>query len=83
MNHLVQKITDPKNVLWLRSNKITRSFVVQILVYPTFVNICCLFVLTFIAPKMKIDEFVNNVDPDEVAQKEPPHQGLLCLLAIF
>ena len=32
---------------------------------------------------MKIDEFVNSVDSDEVAQKEQPHQGLICLLSIF
>ena len=31
------------------------------------------------APKTKIFEFANSVDPDEAALKEPPHQGLHCL----
>ena len=28
---------------------------------------------------MKILEFANSVDPDEVAHNEPPHLGLHCL----
>ena len=28
---------------------------------------------------MKIIEFVNSVDPDEVAHNEPPHLHLHCL----
>ena len=28
---------------------------------------------------MKIDEFANSVDPDEVAHNEPPHLDLHCL----
>ena len=36
-------------------------------------------VLTLDAPKMKIVEFINSVDPDEVAH-EPPHHNLHCLL---
>ena len=28
---------------------------------------------------MKIVEFANNVDPDEVAHHEPPHLDLQCL----
>ena len=31
------------------------------------------------APKTKIVEFANNVDPDEVAHNEPPYIGLHCL----
>ena len=29
--------------------------------------------------KMKILEFANSVDPDEVAHSEPPHMDLHCL----
>ena len=29
--------------------------------------------------KMKIINFANSVDPDEVAHDEPPHLDLLCL----
>ena len=32
------------------------------------------------ASKMKIGEFVNSVDSDEVAHNEPPHLDLHCLL---
>ena len=31
------------------------------------------------APNRKIVEFVNRVDPDEVAHNEPPHLDLHCL----
>ena len=30
---------------------------------------------------MKIAEFSNSVDPDEVAHNEPPHLNLHCLLS--
>ena len=36
-------------------------------------------VLTLKAPKFKIVESANSVDPDEVAHNEPPHLDLLCL----
>ena len=29
--------------------------------------------------EMKIVEFANSIDPDEVAHGEPPHMDLLCL----
>ena len=29
--------------------------------------------------KTKVAEFANSIDPDEVAQSEPPHQDLHCL----
>ena len=32
---------------------------------------------------MKTAEFANSVDPDEVAQNEPPHLDLYYLLSIF
>ena len=32
---------------------------------------------------MKIYEFAKSVDPDEVAQYEPPHLALHCLLLVF
>ena len=35
--------------------------------------------LTLVAPKMKKVEIANRVDPDEVAQHEPPHLDLHCL----
>ena len=35
--------------------------------------------LTFNTPRMKIAEFANSVDPDEVAHNEPPHLDLHCL----
>ena len=41
---------------------------------------CCK--LTFQAPKLKIVEFANSVDPDEVAHYEPPHLYLHCLFAL-
>ena len=31
-------------------------------------------------PETKIAELANSVDLDEVAQDEPPHQALHCLL---
>ena len=36
-------------------------------------------VLTLEAPDMKVIEFANSIDPDEVAHHEPPHLDLLCL----
>ena len=36
--------------------------------------------LSFKTPDMKIVEFANSVDPDEVAHSEPPHLDLYCLL---
>ena len=33
--------------------------------------------------KMKVVEFGNSVDPDEVALNEPPHLDLHCLLSGF
>ena len=33
--------------------------------------------------KMKIVEFANSVDPDEVAQNEPPYLVLHCLPSSF
>ena len=35
--------------------------------------------LTLDASKMKIVEFANRVDPDEVAHNEPRHLDQLCL----
>ena len=35
--------------------------------------------LTFKVPEMKIVEFANGVDLDEVAHYEPPHLDLHCL----
>ena len=35
--------------------------------------------LTLKVQIMKIAEFANSVDPDEVAHHEPPHLGLHCL----
>ena len=46
---------------------------------------CCNFgtltryFLTVCATVMKIAEFANSVDPDEVALNEPPHLDLHCL----
>ena len=37
------------------------------------------FFLTLEEPEIKIVEFANSVDPDEVAHIEPPHLGLHCL----
>ena len=34
-----------------------------------------------IALKMKVVEFANSVDPDEMAHYEPPHLDLHCLLS--
>ena len=31
------------------------------------------------AAKMKVAELANSIDPDEVAQNEPPHLNLCCL----
>ena len=39
--------------------------------------------LTLNASKLKIAEFANSADSDEVAHNEPPHQNLHCLQAIF
>ena len=36
-------------------------------------------ILTLKALETKKDKFANNVDPDEVAHNEPPHQDLHCL----
>ena len=36
-------------------------------------------VLTLKASEIKIIEFANSVDPDEVAHNEPPHLDLHCL----
>ena len=36
-------------------------------------------ILTYNSPKMKILEFANSIDPDEVAHDEPPHLDLHCL----
>ena len=36
--------------------------------------------LTFKAVEVKITEFANSVDPDEVAHNEPPHLDQHCLL---
>ena len=33
--------------------------------------------------KLKIVEFANRVDPDEVAHDEPPHLDLHCLPSLF
>ena len=33
----------------------------------------------YLVPEMKIAEFSNSIDPDEVAHKEPPHLDLQCL----
>ena len=41
-----------------------------------FVFIVC---LTFQVPEMKIAEFANSVDLDEVVHNEPPHLDLHCL----
>ena len=35
--------------------------------------------LTIKAPKIKIVEFANSIDPDEVAHHEPSHLDLPCL----
>ena len=35
------------------------------------------------ASKLKIADFANSADSDEVAHNEPPHQNLHCLQAIF
>ena len=35
--------------------------------------------LTLEVPEMKIDEFANSIDLDEVAHIEPPHLDLHCL----
>ena len=35
--------------------------------------------LTLTVRKMKITEFANRADPDEVAHHEPPHLGLHCV----
>ena len=32
---------------------------------------------------MKVVKFVNSIDPDEMAQNEPPHLDLHCLPSIF
>ena len=34
-------------------------------------------------PKIKIVEFANSVDSDEVAQNEPPHMDLHCLPSVL
>ena len=34
-----------------------------------------------LSPEMKIAEFANRVDLDEVAHNEPPHPDLHCLLS--
>ena len=34
-------------------------------------------------PEMKIVEFANSVDPDEVAHNEPPHLDLYCFPSIL
>ena len=33
--------------------------------------------------EMKISEFANSIDPDEVAHYEPPHLDLHCLLVLL
>ena len=38
----------------------------------------CLF-LTLLVPEMKVAEFANSVDLDEVAHNEPPYLDLYCL----
>ena len=42
-------------------------------------GVCSCRELILSAPKMKIVEFANSVDPDEVAHNEPPDLGLHCL----
>ena len=39
----------------------------------------CYGQITVNAPEMKIVEFANSIDPDEVAHYEPPHLDLHCL----
>ena len=47
-----------------------------------FIIVNCLgkAILTIKVPRTKIDEFANSIYPDEVAQNEPPHLDLHCLL---
>ena len=44
-------------------------------------HMCFIKVLTLTGQKMKIIEFANSTDLDEVAQYEPPHLNLYCLLS--
>ena len=37
------------------------------------------YLLTLLVPELKIAEFANSVDLDEVAHNEPPHLDLHCL----
>ena len=39
----------------------------------------CVLLLQIKVPEMKIAEFANSRDPDEVAHNEPPHLELRCL----
>ena len=38
-----------------------------------------MIVLTLQVPEVKITDFANSVDVDEVAHHEPPHPDLHCL----
>ena len=42
-------------------------------------HMCFMKVLILTGQKMKIIEFANSIDKDEVAQYEPPHLDLHCL----
>ena len=44
-----------------------------------FLHILIVPVLSLQLPEMKIAEFANSVDLDEVAHNEPPHLDLRCL----
>ena len=39
--------------------------------------------IMFEAPKQKIVEFANSIDPDEAAQNELPHLELHCLPSVL